>query len=127
MVKLWTMSITCALPLSLLMSAVCAPHCASSLADPSPSQDPGEVPASHLRALSLSLAHVRQGLEENIKEMEHEEQQLVKELDLVTMSLERLREDSIQTAQAHRQVRGFFVFMCIRISIKMKCTLLFLE
>lgn len=108
------MSISCALQLSLLMSAGCVAHCASSPGDPSPSQDPGEVPASHLRTLSLSLAHMLQRVEENTKEMEHEEQQMVKELDLVTMNLESLREHSIQTERAHRQVREswclFFFF-----------------
>lgn len=73
--------------------------------DPSTSQEAGEVPVSQLKMLSLGLAHLLHGVEENAGQLEQQGEQVMAELDGATRSLESLRKKSFQTGRTHRQVR----------------------
>lgn len=93
------------LQLSILLVGLCQAHRASPPGDPSTSQEAGEVPVSQLRMLSLGLAHLLNGVEENAKRLEQQEDKVAAELDRATKSLESLRKHSFQTGRTHRQVR----------------------
>lgn len=68
-------------------------------------QDPAQVPASQLRTLSLGLAHLLRGVDENAGRLERQGQQAAAELDGVATGLENLRKQNLQTGRIHRQVR----------------------
>ncbi|KAF1377257.1 hypothetical protein PFLUV_G00198810 [Perca fluviatilis] len=52
----------------------------------------GEVPVAQLRMLSLGLALLLQGVEENAEQLEQQAEQVAVELDGATKSLESLRK-----------------------------------
>lgn len=60
---------------------------------------------SHLRMLSLGLAHLLRGVEENAKKLEKQGEQGALELNRATKGLESLSKQSLQTGRIHRQVR----------------------
>lgn len=68
-------------------------------------QDPAPVPASQLRTLSLGLARLLQGVDENGEQLERLGQQAAAELDGVGARLENLQKQNIQRGRIHRQVR----------------------
>lgn len=94
------------LQLSVLLIGLCQAHHATPPGDLSTSQEAGEIPVSQLRMLSLGLAHLLQGVEENAKRLEQQGEQVAAELDRATKSLESLRKQSLQRGRTHRQVRG---------------------
>lgn len=96
------MRVSQALQLSVLLVGLCQ---APPPGDPSASQESGEVPVSQLRMLSLGLAHMLQGVEENTEQLEQRGEQAAAELDGATKSLESLRKQSVQAGRTHRQVR----------------------
>ncbi|KAM3599787.1 uncharacterized protein V6R79_011508 [Siganus canaliculatus] len=73
--------------------------------DPSASQEAGGVPMSQLRMLSLGLAHLLQGVQENGKRLDEQGEQVVVEVDAATKNLESLRKSSFQAGRTHRQLR----------------------
>lgn len=93
------------LQLSVLLVGLCQAHPTPPPGDPPTSQEVGEVPTSQLRMLSLGLAHLLQGVEENAKRLEQQGEQVAAELDGATKSLESLRKQSLQVGRTHRQVR----------------------
>lgn len=60
---------------------------------------------SHLRMLSLGLAHLLKGVEENAKQLEQQEERVAAELERATKSIESLHKRSLLTGWTHRQVR----------------------
>lgn len=96
------MSASRVLQLSALLLGLCEAHGASPAGNHFPSQ---KVPVSHLRMLTLGLAHLLQGVEENVQRLEQEGELVGAELDGATKSLESLRTQNIQTGRTHRQVR----------------------
>jgi len=105
MMKSWDMSLSRVLQLSALLVGLCQAHKAPQTGDGFTSQKPGKVPESHLRMLALGLAHLLQGLEENVQQLEQQGELVGAELDGATKNLENLRKQSIQTGRTHRQVR----------------------
>ncbi|XP_041816745.1 uncharacterized protein LOC121623521 [Chelmon rostratus] len=103
--KSWTMRVSRVLQLSVLLVGLCQAHPTPPPGDPPTSQEVGEVPTSQLRMLSLGLAHLLQGVEENAKRLEQQGEQVAAELDGATKSLESLRKQSLQVGRTHRQVR----------------------
>nr|XP_046230763.1 uncharacterized protein LOC124051434 [Scatophagus argus] len=99
------MKVSQVLQLSILVVGLCQAHRAPPPADPSTSQEEGEVTVSQLRMLSLGLAHLLQGLDENAKRLEQQGDLVEEELDKVTRSLESLCKHSLQARRTHRQVR----------------------
>lgn len=93
------------LQLSVLLVGLCQAHRAPPPGDPSESQEAGGVPVSQLRMLSLGLAHLLQGVEENAKRLEQQGEQVAAELDGATKSLEGLRKQTLQAGRTNRQVR----------------------
>ncbi|XP_049909231.1 uncharacterized protein LOC126395652 [Epinephelus moara] len=93
------------LQLSLLLVGLCQARRASPPGGPSTPQEAGEVPVSQLRMLSLGLAHLLQGVEENAEELEQQGEQVAAELDGATKSLESLRKQNLRAGRTHRQVR----------------------
>lgn len=93
------------LQLSVFLIGLCQAHRATPPGDPSTSQEAGEVAVSQLRMLSLGLAHLLQGVEENAKRLEQQGEQVAAELDRATKGLESLRKQSLQRGRTHRQVR----------------------
>lgn len=61
---------------------------------------------SQLRMLSLGLAHLLQGLVENVEQLELRGKLVAAGLDEAAESLESLRKQSLQAGRTHRQVRG---------------------
>ncbi len=92
------------LQLSVLLVGLCQAHRAPPPGDPSTSQGAGGVPVSQLRMLSLGLAHLVRGVEENAKRLEQQGEQVATELDGAIKSLEGLHKLSLQAGRAHRQV-----------------------
>ncbi|XP_035464515.1 uncharacterized protein LOC118285168 [Scophthalmus maximus] len=88
------------LQLSAWLAGVCAALCHAL-----PTEEAGEVPASQLRMLSLGLAHLLHGVEENAGQLERRGEQAAAELDGVARSLEGLTKQSSQAGRTHRQVR----------------------
>ncbi|XP_070707257.1 angiopoietin-related protein 3-like [Pempheris klunzingeri] len=103
--KSWTMRVNQVLQLSVLLVGFCQAQPAPPPDDPSASQGAGEVPVSQLRMLSLGLAYLLQGVEENAEQLEKRGEQVAAELDGTTKSLETLRKQSLQTGRTHRQAR----------------------
>ncbi|XP_029986237.1 uncharacterized protein LOC115416564 [Sphaeramia orbicularis] len=68
-------------------------------------QDPSQVPVSQLRTLSLGLAHLLQGVDENARRLERQGQRAAMELEGVATGLENLRKQNVQRGRTHRQVR----------------------
>ncbi|XP_044030926.1 uncharacterized protein LOC122865941 [Siniperca chuatsi] len=99
------MRVSRVLQLSVLLLGLCQAHRAPPPGDPSTSQEAGEVPVSLLRMLSLGLAHLLQGAEENAERLEQQGEQVAAELDGATKSLESLRKQSLRAGRTHRQVR----------------------
>lgn len=93
------------LHLSVLLVGLCQAHRAPPPGDPSTSQEVGEVPVAQLRMLSLGLAHLLQGVEENAERLERQGEQVAAELDGAMKSLESLLKQSSQAGRTHRQVR----------------------
>lgn len=93
------------LQLSLVLMGLCQARRDPPLGDPSASQESGEVPVSQLKMLSLGLAHLLKGVEENTGKLEQQGERVAAELDGATRSLESLRKQSLQTGRTHRQVR----------------------
>lgn len=87
------------LQLSVFLIGLCQAHRATPPGDPSTSQEAGEVAVSQLRMLSLGLAHLLQGVEENAKRLEQQGEQVAAELDRAT------KQASLQRGRTHRQVR----------------------
>ncbi|XP_072228039.1 uncharacterized protein [Leuresthes tenuis] len=105
MMKSRDMSLSRVLQLSALLVGLCQAHKAPQTGDGFTSQKPGKVPESHLRMLALGLAHLLQGLEENVQQLEQQGELVGAELDGATRNLENLRKQSLQTGRTHRQVR----------------------
>ncbi|XP_076614518.1 uncharacterized protein LOC143338181 isoform X1 [Chaetodon auriga] len=103
--KSWIMRVSHVLQLSVLLVGLCQAHTTSPPGDPSTSEEAGAVPRSQLRMLSLGLAHLLQGVEENAKRLEQQGEQVAVELDGATKSLEILRKQSFQAGRTHKQVR----------------------
>ncbi|XP_073334464.1 uncharacterized protein [Pagrus major] len=99
------MRVSWVLQLSVLLVGLCQAHRAPPSDDPSTSQEAGEVPVAQLRMLSLGLAHLLQGVEENAERLEKQGEQVAAELDGATKSLESLHKQSSQAGRTHRQVR----------------------
>ncbi|GAA6233954.1 uncharacterized protein LOC108901125 isoform X2 [Lates japonicus] len=99
------MSISRALQLSVLLVGLCQARRAPPTDGGSTSQEAGEVPVSQLRMLSLGLAHLLHGVEENAEQLEKQGEQVAAELDGATRSLESLRKKSLQAGRTRRQVR----------------------
>lgn len=93
------------LQLSIFLVGLWQAHCATPPGRVSASQEAGGVPVSHLRMLSLGLAHLLQGVEENAKKLEKQGDQGALELNRATKGLESLSKQSLQTGRTHRQVR----------------------
>lgn len=94
------------LQLSVLLVGLCQAHRAPPPGGPSTSQGAGVVPVSQLRMLSLGLAHLLQGVEENAQQLEQQGGQVAAELDGATKSLESLLKQSLKAGRTHRQVRN---------------------
>ncbi|XP_061589470.1 uncharacterized protein LOC133454763 [Cololabis saira] len=103
--RLWSMRVSQVLQLSVLLLGLCEARGASPTGDDVTSQRAGEVPVTHLRMLSVGLAHLLQGVEENVQRLEQEGELVGKELEGATKGLESLRKQSLQTVRSHRQVR----------------------
>ncbi|XP_041667381.1 uncharacterized protein LOC121525445 [Cheilinus undulatus] len=88
--------------LLVLMVGLCQAYQASST---STSQAAGAVPVAQVRMLSLGLAHLLQGVQDNGKRLEQQGEQVDAELDGVTKSVESLHKQSLQAGRTHRQVR----------------------
>ncbi|XP_074473845.1 uncharacterized protein LOC141757323 isoform X4 [Sebastes fasciatus] len=101
--KSWSMRVSRALQLSVLLVGICRAHRASPPGGPSASQEAGEVPVAQLRMLSLGLAHLLQGVAENAEQLEQRGDQVAAELDGTTKSLEGLRKQSLQAGRTHKQ------------------------
>ncbi|XP_030292127.1 uncharacterized protein LOC115592968 isoform X3 [Sparus aurata] len=99
------MRVSQVLRLSVLLVGLCQAHRAPPPGDPSTSQEAGEVPVAQLRMLSLGLAHLLQGVEENAGRLEKQGEQVAAELDGAMKSLESLLKQSSQAGRTHRQVR----------------------
>lgn len=99
------MRVSQVLRLSVLLVGLCQAHRAPPPSDPSTSQEAGEVPVAQLRMLSLGLAHLLQGVEENAGRLEKQGEQVAAELDGAMKSLESLLKQSSQAGRTHRQVR----------------------
>ncbi|XP_036972940.1 uncharacterized protein LOC119029871 isoform X2 [Acanthopagrus latus] len=99
------MRVSRVLHLSVLLVGLCQAHRAPPPGDPSTSQEVGEVPVAQLRMLSLGLAHLLQGVEENAERLERQGEQVAAELDGAMKSLESLLKQSSQAGRTHRQVR----------------------
>ncbi|KAL6097145.1 uncharacterized protein ACO6RY_06305 [Pungitius sinensis] len=94
-----------ALRLSFLLLGLCQAYRARPPGGPYTTQEAGEVPVSQLRMLSLGLAHLLQGLVENVGQLERRGELVAAELDEAAESLESLRKQSSQAGRTHRQVR----------------------
>ncbi|XP_074473844.1 uncharacterized protein LOC141757323 isoform X3 [Sebastes fasciatus] len=112
--KSWSMRVSRALQLSVLLVGICRAHRASPPGGPSASQEAGEVPVAQLRMLSLGLAHLLQGVAENAEQLEQRGDQVAAELDGTTKSLEGLRKQSLQAGRTHKQVRQELQIMSAR-------------
>lgn len=93
------------LQLSILLVGLCQAHCTTS---PSGlSQEAGEALVSQLRMLSLGLAHLLQGVEENTKQLEQQGEKVAAELDRTMKTLENHHKQNLQARRTHRQVMYF--------------------
>ncbi|KAM8744394.1 uncharacterized protein AB9X84_018375 isoform 1-T2 [Acanthopagrus schlegelii] len=108
------MRVSWVLHLSVLLVGLCQAHQAPPPGDPSTSQKAGEVPVAQLRMLSLGLAHLLQGVEENAERLERQGEQVAAELDGAMKSLESLLKQSSQAGRTHRQVRKDLQMMAAR-------------
>ncbi|CAK6965142.1 uncharacterized protein LOC122968712 [Scomber scombrus] len=102
------------LQLSFVLMGLCQARRDHPPGDPSASQESGEVPVSQLKMLSLGLAHLLKGVEENAGKLEQQGERVATELDGATRSLESLRKQSLQTGRTHRQVRKDLQVMSAR-------------
>ncbi|XP_034457850.1 uncharacterized protein LOC117771514 [Hippoglossus hippoglossus] len=93
------------LQLLVLLVGVCPAHHALLAEEASTSWEAGEVPLSQMRMLSLGLAHLLHGVEENAGQLERRGEQAAAELDGVTRSVETLHKQSLQAGRTHRQAR----------------------
>nr|XP_019960689.1 PREDICTED: uncharacterized protein LOC109640902 isoform X1 [Paralichthys olivaceus] len=93
------------LQLSVLLVGVCTAHQVLPAEEASVSGEAGEVPQPQLRMLSLGLAHLLHGVEENAGQLERQGEQVAAELDGVTRSVETLHKQSLQAGRTHRQAR----------------------
>nr|XP_019960690.1 PREDICTED: uncharacterized protein LOC109640902 isoform X2 [Paralichthys olivaceus] len=91
------------LQLSVLLVGVCTAHQVLPAEEASVSGEAGEVPQPQLRMLSLGLAHLLHGVEENAGQLERQGEQVAAELDGVTRSVETLHKQSLQAGRTHRQ------------------------
>ncbi|KAE8284824.1 hypothetical protein D5F01_LYC16265 [Larimichthys crocea] len=97
------MTVSRVLQLSILLVGLCQAHCTTS---PSGlSQEAGEALVSQLRMLSLGLAHLLQGVEENTKQLEQQGEKVAAELDRTMKTLENHHKQNLQARRTHRQVR----------------------
>ncbi|KAM7369327.1 hypothetical protein PAMP_013602 [Pampus punctatissimus] len=103
--KSWSMRVSRVLQLSFMLVGLSQGRHNPPPGNPSTSQKAGEVPVSQLKMLSLGLAHLLQGVEENAGQLEQQGEQVAAELEGATRSLESLRKQSLQTGRTHRQVR----------------------
>ncbi|XP_040915293.1 uncharacterized protein LOC121195721 isoform X2 [Toxotes jaculatrix] len=103
--KSWSMRVSRVLQVSTLLLVLFQVHHALPTDDASTSQEAGMVPVSQLRMLSLGLAHLLHGVEENAEQLEQQGEQVAADLDGATRSLESLHKRSLQTGRTHRQVR----------------------
>ncbi|KAG8010879.1 Phosphatidylinositol 4-phosphate 5-kinase type-1 beta [Nibea albiflora] len=97
------MTVSRVLQLSILLVGLCQAHCTTPASDPS--QEAGEALVSQLRMLSLGLAHLLQGVEENTEQLEQQGEQVAAELDRTMKTLENLHKQNLQARRTHRQVR----------------------
>ncbi|TKS84161.1 hypothetical protein D9C73_019065 [Collichthys lucidus] len=91
------------LQLSILLVGLCQAYCTTSPSDPS--QEAGEALVSQLRMLSLGLAHLLQGVEENTEQLEQQGEKVAAELDRTMKTLENHHKQNLQARRTHRQVR----------------------
>ncbi|XP_040915292.1 uncharacterized protein LOC121195721 isoform X1 [Toxotes jaculatrix] len=101
--KSWSMRVSRVLQVSTLLLVLFQVHHALPTDDASTSQEAGMVPVSQLRMLSLGLAHLLHGVEENAEQLEQQGEQVAADLDGATRSLESLHKRSLQTGRTHRQ------------------------
>ncbi|KAF7643457.1 hypothetical protein LDENG_00239080, partial [Lucifuga dentata] len=94
-----------ALQFFILLVGLCLDRCGHSSSSSSSSREAGQVPVSHMKMLSLGLAHLMQGVEENAGRLEEQGEQVEEDLDTATKSLESLQKQNVQTGRTHRRVR----------------------
>ncbi|XP_062268295.1 uncharacterized protein LOC133974666 [Platichthys flesus] len=93
------------LQLLVLLVGVGPAHHALLAEEASTSWEAGEVPLSQMRMLSLGLAHLLHGVEENAGQLERQGGQAAAELDGVIRTVETLHKQSLQAGRTHRQAR----------------------
>ncbi|XP_040053738.2 uncharacterized protein LOC120831906 [Gasterosteus aculeatus] len=99
------MRVNGALRLCFLLLGLCQACRARPPGGPYTTREVGEVPVSQLRMLSLGLAHLLQGLVENVEQLELRGKLVAAGLDEAAESLESLRKQSLQAGRTHRQAR----------------------
>ncbi|KAM8827689.1 uncharacterized protein AB9W97_004033 isoform 2-T2 [Spinachia spinachia] len=92
-----------ALRLSFLLLGLCQAYRARPPGGPYTTQEAGEVPMSQLRMLSLGMAHLLQGLGENVEQLERQGELVAAELEAALESLESLHKQSSQAGRTQRQ------------------------
>ncbi|KAM4634675.1 uncharacterized protein ACJ7VT_002656 [Polymixia lowei] len=99
------MRVSRAAQLSVLLVGLCLVRRTSPSGRTSSTEGTGQVPAAHLKMLSLGLAHLLQGVEENSGRLGRQGARVAAELEGATGAAEALRKQSLQAGRTHRQVR----------------------